>query len=137
MESKIVELRERGRRASRTALIALATGAAVGVVVVGVFVAYRLTRPASTRERLRRLVPDGVADLARDLGHARRAMQEGLRRQMPPIRLYVGDRQVGEEPPTTQWERIAMRAAQAGATALASALASRVLTGLASRRGGS
>jgi hypothetical protein len=135
MESKIVELRERGRRASRTAMIALATGAAVGVVVVGVFVAYRLTRPATTRERLRRLVPDGLADLGRDLRHARRAMQQGLRRQVPPVRLYVGDRQVGEEPPTTQWERIAVRAAQAGGTALAGALASRLLSEFASRRG--
>jgi hypothetical protein len=135
MESKIVELRERGRRASRTAMIALGVGAAVGVVVVGVFVAYRLTRPASTRERLRRLVPDGVADLARDLGHARRAMQQGLRRQLPPVRLYVGDRQVGEDPPATQWERIAVRAAQAGGTALAGALASRLLTEFTTRRG--
>ncbi len=47
------------------------------------------------------------------------------------MRLYIGDRQVGEERPATQWERIAIRAAQAAGTAAAGALASRLLAGMA------
>jgi hypothetical protein len=133
MESKIVELRRRGRRASRTALLALGAGAAVGVVVLGVFVVYRLRRPPTAGERFRRLVPPGVEGLGRDLRQARRTLELGLRRQVPSMRLYVGDRQVGEEPATSHWERIAVRAAQAGATAAAGAFASRVLSGLTKR----
>jgi hypothetical protein len=138
MESTIVELRDRSRRqvrrASRAALIALGVGAAVGVVVVGVIVVNRLTRPPSTRERLRRLLPPGVLGLGSDLRQARRTLELGLRRQVPNMRLYVGDRQVGEEPPATPWERIAVRAAQAAGTAAAGALASRLLAGLTTER---
>ena len=138
MESKVVELRERGRRqvrrASRTALIAVGAGAAVGVIVVGVFVAYRLTRPASPQERVRRLLPPGLAALGRSARGGRRSLELGLRRRVPSMRLYVGDRQVGEEPPTTHWERIAVRAAQAAGTAAAGAITSRLLSSLASRR---
>jgi hypothetical protein len=126
MESKIVELRERGerqvRRATRTALIVAGAGAALGVAVVGAFVVYRLTRPVTARERVRRLAPSG---LRRGGGLGQR-----LRDRVPPVRLYVGDRQVGEEAPTTRWERIAVRAAQAAGTAAAGALATRLVAGL-------
>jgi hypothetical protein len=37
---------------------------------------------------------------------------------------------VGEERPTTQWEKIAVRAAQAAGTAAASAIAARVMAGV-------
>lgn len=138
MESSIVELRDRSRRqvrrASRAALIALGVGAAVGVVVVGVIVVNRLTRPPTTRERLRRLIPAGAFGLGGDLRRARRSLELRARRRIPNMRLYVGDRQVGEEPPTTPWERIAVRAAQAAGTAAAGALASRLLAGLTERR---
>lgn len=138
MESSIVELRDRSRRqvrrASRAALIALGVGAAVGVVVVGVIVVSRFTRPPSTRERLRRLVPGGVFGLGRDLRHARRSLELRARRRVPSMRLYIGDRQVGEEPSATPWERVAVRAAQAAGTAAAGALASRLIAGLADRR---
>jgi hypothetical protein len=134
MESKIVELRERSerrlRRARRTALIVAGAGAALGVAAIGAFVIYRLTRPTTVRERARRLVPRGLVGLPRR-----------LRDGVPPMRLYVGDRRVGEERPTTQWEKIAVRAAQAAGTAAAGAIASRLLAGvteaLRSRGGGS
>ena len=49
MESKIIELRERSRtqvrRLSRTLVIAVGVGAAVGVAVVGALIVYRVTRP--------------------------------------------------------------------------------------------
>ena len=124
MESKIVELRERSerqlRRARRTALIVAGAGAALGVAAVGAFVVYRLTRPTTARERVRRLVQRGGTRLPRR-----------LRDGVPPMRLYIGDQQVGEERPTTQWERIAVRAAQAAGTAAAGAIASRLMAGVA------
>ena len=119
MESKIVELRERSerrlRRARRTALIVAGAGAALGVAAVGAFVVYRLTRPTTARERASRLVPRGLTRLPRR-----------LRDGVPPMRLYIGDRQIGEERPTSQWEKIAVRAAQAAGTAAARALATRL-----------
>jgi hypothetical protein len=124
MELKIVELRDRSerqlRRVKRTALIVVGAGAALGVVAVSAFVIYRLTRPPTTRERVRRLVPRRLA-----------AMPGRMRDRVPPMRLYVGDRQVGEEPQTTPWERIAVRAAQSAGTAAAAAIASRVVAGVA------
>jgi hypothetical protein len=128
MESKIVELRARGerriRQVKRTALIVGGAGAVIGVAVIGAFVIYRLTRPVTARERARRLLPKGMTG---DLRRARRRMRD----RIPPVRLYVGDRQVSEEPRVTHWERIAVRAAQAAGTAAASAVASRVLAGVA------
>jgi hypothetical protein len=135
MEAKVVELRERSernlRRAKRTALIVAGAGAALGVAAVGAFVIYRLTRPTTPRERVRRLLPLGLQRMPRGLTHARLAAGKRLRDGVPPVRLYIGDRQVGEERPTTQWERIAVRAAQAAGTAAAGALASRLMAGLA------
>jgi hypothetical protein len=134
MESKIVVLRERSerqmRRAKRTAVIVVGAGAALGVAALGAFVIYRLTRPTTPAERVGRLLPRGVTRLPRSLRHARLAAGKRLRDGVPAVRLYIGDRQVGEERPTTQWEKIAVRAAQAAGTAAASAIASRVLAGV-------
>ncbi|MDQ6772871.1 MAG: hypothetical protein M3024_07780, partial [Candidatus Dormibacteraeota bacterium] len=95
MESRIVELRRRtrfqARRATRVALVAVGVGAAIGVVGLGAYLAWRWTRPASKRERLLRVVPPGLRDGA---GGVRRRLSEGVSRQVPPMRLYVGDRQV-------------------------------------------
>ena len=128
MESKIVELRERSRvqvrRLSRTAMIALGVGAAVGVTVVGALLVYRLTRPPTRRERLERVVPAG---LLKDVRRLRQTLELGLRRQVPPMRLYVGDRQAGEEKPTTRFEKIAIQAGRAAGTAAASAVVARLL----------
>ena len=134
MESKIVELRERTerrvRRAKRTALIVAGASAALGVAALSAFVIYRLTRPTTAGERARRLLPPVLADVPRSLRHARSKAGRRVREGVPPVRLYVGDRQVGEEPPVTRWERIAVRAAQAAGTAAAGALATRLLAGL-------
>ena len=128
MESKIVELRERSRmqvrRLSRTAMVALGVGAAVGVAAVGALLVYRLTRPPTRRERLERVVPAG---LLKDVRRLRQTLELGLRRQVPPMRLYVGDRQAGEEKPTTRWEKIAVQAGRAAGTAAASAAVARLL----------
>lgn len=134
MESKIVTLRERSRRqvrrASRTALVVLGVGAAVGVVAVSAFVAYRLTRPTTRRERLRRLLPSGLGGLPIDLRHAGRAARQRVQRRIPPMRLYIGDRQIGEEAREKHWERLVVRAAQAAGTAAAGAIVSRLMAGL-------
>jgi hypothetical protein len=135
MESKIVELRERSRkqvrRVSRTLVIAAGVGAAVGVAAVSALVIYKLTRPPTRRERLQRVVPPG---LMKDLKRVRQTLELGLRRNVPPMRLYVGDRQLGEEKPASQWEKIAINAARAAATAAASAVVARLVDQLRSGR---
>jgi len=128
MESKIIELRERSRtqvrRLSRTLVIAVGVGAAVGVAVVGALIVYRVTRPPTARERVERVIPRGVM---KDLRRARQTLELGLRRQVPPMRLYVGYKQLGEEKPSSQWERIAVNVARAAATAAASAVVARLV----------
>jgi hypothetical protein len=43
------------------------------------------------------------------------------------MRLYVGDKQLGEEKPSSQWERIAVNVARTAATAAASAVVARLM----------
>jgi hypothetical protein len=135
MESKIVELRERSRatlrRGRRALLIAAGVGAGVGAAAVTVFVIYRWNRRPTVNERLERTLPGGWWNYVRN---AREKFELGWRRSVPPMRLYVGERQVGEEPSTTAWEKIAVRAAQAAGTAAASALAARLVSGVQNRR---
>src|SRR5256886_6094747 len=121
MESKIIELREvsrtQVRRTPRALMIAVGFGAVVGVAVVGGLIVYRLTRPPTTRERIERVIPKGVL---KDLRRVRQTLELGVRRQVPPMRMYIGDKQIGEEKPASQWERIAVNVARAAATAAAS-----------------
>lgn len=137
MESKIVELRERTqtqvRRVSRTLVMVGAVGAAVGVAAVGGLLIYRLTRPPTTRERVERVVPSGFLQ---DLRRLRQTLELGLRRQVPSMRLYIGERQIGEEKPASRWERIAVNAARAAATAAASAAVARLLDRVRAGRAG-
>jgi hypothetical protein len=63
----------------------------------------------------------------KDLRRARQTLELGLRRQVPPMRLYVGDKQLGEEKPSSQWERIAVNVGRAAATAAASAVVARLV----------
>ena len=130
MEPKIDELKERGQRQVRRAVMVVAGGAAVGVLLLGGLVIYRLTRPASARERLRRLVPPGL-----ELGRARRSARR-LRKRVPSVRLSVGDRRVGTEQAKPRWERVVVAAAGAAGTAAARALAPRLLAALAGTRRG-
>lgn len=134
MESRILELRERGRRTvNRTRRLAvIGAGVAAGALLaVGIGVAvYRMTRPPTVEERLLRVLPGRLQGL-RGLGRlARVRLQEGL----PPMRLYVGDRQVGEEPPSTRWEKIGIRFAQTFASAAAGAFVNRFMQRLSPRR---
>jgi hypothetical protein len=137
MESKIIELRERSRtqvrRISRTLVIAVGVGAAVGVAVVGGLIVYRLTRPPTTRERIQRVIPKGVL---KDLRRVRQTLELGVRRQVPPMRMYIGDKQIGEEKPASQWERIAVNVARAAATAAASAVVARTMDRVKPAKGG-
>lgn len=137
MESKIVELRERTqtqvRRVSRTLVVVGAVGAGVGVAAVGGLLIYRLTRPPTTRERVERVVPSGFLQ---DLRRLRQTLELGLRRQVPSMRLYIGERQIGEEKPASRWERIAVNAARAAATAAASAAVARLLDRVRAGRAG-
>jgi hypothetical protein len=128
MESKIVELRERTRdtvrRGRRVVIVAAAVGAAVGAAAVTAIVIYRMSRPVTPSERVRRALPDGWWDWIR---HARERGELALRRGVPPVRLYVGDRQVGEQPPSSSMEKIVIKAAQAAGTAAAAAIVSRLV----------
>jgi hypothetical protein len=124
MESRIVELKERSRRqirrAAQVGVIALGTA----VVLIGAFAVYRLTRPPTTRERLRRLLP------------ARRRARLGLRQRVPQVRLYFDDRPPGEERRKARWKDVLVPAARAAGTAAAAALAPRLIAALTgSRRG--
>ena len=134
MESTIVQLRDRGqrqvRRLTRTAVIAVGVGAAVGVIVVGGYLTYRITRPPTRRERLERLVP---VDWRHWFSRARTAWELDLRKRIPSMRLYVGDRAVGEERPQPRLEQIAIRLARTAGTAAGSALATALVNQLAKR----
>ena len=136
MESKIVELRERTRdtvrRGRRMVIVAAGVGAAVGAAAVTAFVIYRMTRPPSRSERIRRVVPDSWLDWTRI---ARQKWELGLRRAVPPVRLYVGDHQVGEQPPSSSIEKIVIKAAQAAGTAAAAAIVSRAVSSFQNRGG--
>ena len=121
MEEKILTLRERSevavRRGKRALLIAAGVVAAV--------VIYRMSRPTTTRERLQRVMPfawwDGVKA-------GWESVQRGVRGRVPPMRLYVGDKQVGEEPPSNTTQKIVLRFAQAAGTAIGGAIVQRMLS---------
>lgn len=136
MESKIIELRERSRatlqRGRRTLLVAAGIGAGVGAAAVTVFVIYRWNRRPSLNERLERTLPGGWWNYLRN---AREKVELGFRRSLPPMRIYVGDQQLGEQPPASQWEKIAIKAAQAAGTAAAAAVVTRVVQQLQGGRG--
>lgn len=131
MESSIVVLRDRGKRqlkrAEKLALIGLGTGAAVGVVVLGIIVIRRLRRPPTRRERLERVIPLGWWDRVWD------RVRTGYTEHVPPMRLYIGDRQVGEEPKAPSWERAAVTTARTFGSAAGSAIAMRLLSTFADR----
>lgn len=135
MESKIVELRERSRetirRGRRALLIAAGVGVGVGVAAATVFFVYRWNRRPTVNERMERTLPGGWWNYLRN---AREKFELGWRRTLPPVRLYIGDRQVGEEPErATAWEKVAVRAARAAGTAAAAAVVSRVFAQLQNR----
>jgi hypothetical protein len=129
IEDTIVELRQRSRetvrRSARVALIAVGVGAGIGTALVVAYVAYRMTRPATISERAGRVVPRRWLDGLRGL---RDRWARGFRRRVPPVRLYVGERQVGEEPPSSKVEKLVIRAAQAAGTAAAAAVVSRIFS---------
>jgi len=128
IEGKIVTLRQRGEvaveRGKRALLIAAGVGAGVAAVGIGAYVVYRMTRPPTTRERIERVIPPTWWERAMNL---RRSVELGIRKQVPPMRVYVGDRQVGEEPPSSQVQKIALRFAQAAGTAIGGAIVHRIL----------
>ncbi len=129
IEDKIVTLRERGeiavKRSKRALLIAAGVGAAAAVAVVGAIVIYRMTRPVSTRERIQRVIPATWWERAKNL---RTSWELGMRKQVPPLRLFVGDKQVGEEPPSNTTQKILIRIAQAAGTAIGGAIVQRVMS---------
>jgi hypothetical protein len=129
IEDKIVILRERGevavKRSKRALLIAAGIGAAATVAVVGVIVVYRMTRPVTTRERVARVIPWVWLERAKNL---RDSWELGIRKQVPPLRVYVGDKQVGEEPPSNTAQKIGLRIAQAAGTAIGGAIVQRVMS---------
>jgi hypothetical protein len=129
IEEKIVVLRERSARAvqrsKRALLIAAGVGAAAAVAIVGGIVVYRMTRPATVRERVLRVIPGGWFER---LQHLRKSLELGVRKQLPPLRLYVGDKQVGEEPPSNTAQKVGLRLAQAAGTAIGGAIVQRLMS---------
>ena len=128
IEDRIVTLRQRGEvameRSKRALLVAAGVGAGVAVVGVGAFVIWRMTRPATTRERIERVIPPTWWERLRGM---RNAVELGIRKQVPPMRMYVGDRQLGEEPPASSFQKLAIRFVQAAGTAAGAAIVHRVL----------
>ena len=114
----------------RRVAIVVGAGAAIGVLLIGGFVVYRLTRPVTGRERLRRLAPSGL-DLLRARRSARRARKRAL-----PMRLSVGEQQDSEVRSEPMWMRVLVPAARAAGTAVATALARRLVSNLSGEGGG-
>jgi hypothetical protein len=137
MESRILELRDRSRRNlarfRRSALIALAVGAALGVAVTGVYVTYRLTRRPSRRERLQRLLPSSLTGWSGRLARTRRRGLRHLGHGLPPIRLSVGERETAQGEHGARAARILFRAAAIAGRAAGTAMATRLLATLAER----
>ncbi len=129
IEEKILTLRRRGEvaveRSKRALLIAAGLGAAAAVVVVGAIVVYRMTRPVTARERVQRVIPAIWWERVKNL---RDSWELGIRKQLPPLRVYVGDKQVGEEPPAKTTRMIALRIAQTAGTAIGGAIVERLLS---------
>ena len=129
IEDKIVTLRERGevavQRSKRALLIAAGVGAAAAVAVVGAVVVYRMTRPVTARERVERVIPSVWWERLKNL---RDSWELGVRKQVPPLRVFVGDKQVGEEPPSNTTQKILLRLAQAAGTAIGGAIVQRVMS---------
>ena len=125
---RLIELRRRGetaaRRTLRIAVIAAATGAAIGAAVAVGVIAYRVSRPPTFRERFGRVIPTGILERA----------ELFVRRGLPSIRLYVNDRAVGEKTPTTTTERLVVAGARAAGTAAATALAGILLKRVTGRK---
>ena len=130
MERKIVALRERGQRTVRQSVrVAVVAGAVAGAAIAA-FVVYRITRPPTWQQRVVRTVPKGWRGRLQDL------YDQGeltLRRGLPPMRLYVNDRQVGKEPPSSTFEKVVIRAAQTAGTAAAAALANKLFENVSGR----
>ena len=128
MESRILELRAIGRRRMQTARRVALVAVGVGLAAAGVVIVWRLARPPTARERLRRLLPAGTL---KDLRRARETLQLKGWRRVPPIRVSVGDREADEERQRGgTWERIAVMAARAAGTAAARAIVARLLSEL-------
>jgi hypothetical protein len=129
IEDKIITLRERGevavRRSKRALLIAAGVGAAAAVAVVGAIIVYRMTRPVSTRERIQRVIPAIWWERAKHLSDS---WDLGIRKQVPPLRVYVGDKQIGEEPPSNPVQKIGLTLARAAGTAIGGAIVERVMS---------
>jgi hypothetical protein len=109
-----------------------AVAAVAGVAALSAFVVYRLTRPPTGAERVRRLLPAGLAGLGAWGRPRERSAMRRRRQRTPPVRIYVGDRQVDEESKPYRWEGLVLRAVQTAATAAAGVLASRLIAALAS-----
>jgi hypothetical protein len=129
IEDKIVTLRERGevavQRSTRALLIAAGICAAAAVAVVGAVVVYRMTRPVTARERVERVIRSVWWERLKNF---RDSWELGVRKQVPPLRVFVGDKQVGEEPPSNTTQKILLRLAQAAGTAIGGAIVQRVMS---------
>ena len=116
LDDKLDVLEGRARRVANTARPIAAIGAAVVVAALaGRYFIYRLRRKPTPGERIAAILPDRVL-------RARDAAELRLRRGLPPTRLYIGDRRVGEEPPASGMQKIGMRLAQSAGTAAGSAI---------------
>ncbi len=124
MGERIVELRRRGestaRRTLRMALVVGAAGAVVGAGVVAAVVLYRVTRPTSRAERLRRVVPKDLIRQLEDLRHR-------LRHDVPTSLPGREGKARAEKRETPAMQRLLFSAAQAATTAAAGALVSRMI----------
>jgi hypothetical protein len=121
MESSIVVLRDRGRRelrrAQKAVLITIGVGAAAGVVVIGVVLVRRIQRPPTRRERIERVIPLGWWD----------RLQAGFARQVPPIRISVGQKEITQAS-GPRWEERAATIARSFGAGVASGVATRIAT---------
>ena len=121
IDDKVTVLETRARGTVRRVLpIAIAGLMTVAAVSIGIAVAVRRRRKQTGWERFQRALP-------RPVRRRLDAIELRLRRGVPPTRLYVGDRLIGDEPASSGWQKIGMRFAGAAGAALATAVITRVL----------
>jgi hypothetical protein len=116
LDDKLDVLEGRARRAAKTLrpFAAIAAGVAVSALASG-YLIYRSRRKPTARERISARLPKPVIRL-RDAAELR------LRRGIPPTRIYVGDRRLGEEPPGSGMQKIGIKFAQSAGAAAGSAI---------------
>lgn len=116
LDEKIDVLEQRAQASvRRIGPMVAGAGVTIFAIAAAAFVFYRSRRRPPLSGRLAGMVPE-------PLWRLRDATELRVRRGIPPTRIFIGDRQVVGDPPSSGWQKIALRLAQSAGTAAGSAL---------------